>query len=487
MGRSNDLSAHALPKHSWPARQKEKLDKPGATDRFNAVSSKLCEQMQASVPLGERTKMFHQLTEAVQSICDSHEFQRNISIFWDMKVHESPVSAKTVSTGSSPARSRSASRPRHRAVAVGYCPNGLSRSQRALFPVDSPIPDIEGLRIQRQETIAKAAFLLVGDSGSRAFSGSGVPKILQHSLLAMGPENFDMINPMKAFQGSSFNHMGCPLGLLSHLTFIYQCEIRDDGKITLNVIWVKVVKEEDDDSSVASENTTYKLRYCKAPVDSFDLTIPQKAAKLFAWLHAINKWALKERFEALKLAQQLDEVRHRRFQNANVSLLQEFGADLTTEWLSEQILKSIPSPPTLDRQSIGSSVGSPATNMRKTLAKRAKKQLSPPPPTVQPPPPTPPPMMAWKGLIPAHKLDGFPRKDEFKVPDRTRASSADANMSSGREVSAVKFLSSGTDKNADFHQRLLMMTAIYDAILKSPQRARLEADIHLHPNSAVSV
>jgi hypothetical protein len=475
MGRSNDLVPHPLPKHSWPARQKERLDKPGATDSFLATSSMLCQQMQASVPQQERTKVFHHLTEAVQSVCDMKEFVHYLSVFRDMKVTGSP--------GGSAGGSRSRSRPRHRAVAVGYSPIGLSRSDGSLFPINSPMPNVEDLRLRRHDAIMEASFLLVGDGASRAFRGSGIPVILQKSLLAMGPENFDMIDPMKAFEGSSFNHVGCPLGLLSHLTFIYQCEIRDDGTITLNVIWAKLLQDGDDGSgsSPGVDDGTYRLRYCKASIDSFNVMDPRQAAKLFAWIHSIAQWALKERHEALKMAQQLDEVRQRRFQHANISLLQEFGADLSTTWLSDHILKSVPGPPTIEHLA-GQNVRigrSPASTRSKSLQSPAKKERVPTPPVLQQQPPTPPPTMAWKGLLPAHKLAGFPKEHASGLPNSSATSPAATVVSlSGR--SSGRSSGKETEMQKELAQRLLLMTKIYDAILQSPERGKLAADILLN-------
>jgi hypothetical protein len=468
MGRSNGLVPHPLPKHSWPAKQKEKLDKPGATDSFLAISSMLCQQMQASVPQQERTKVFQHLTEAVQSVCDMKEFVHYLSVFRDMRV-----------TGSA-GGSRGGSRPRHRAIAVGYNPIGLSRSDGSLFPFNSPMPNAEDLRLRRHDAIMEASFLLVGDGASRAFRGSGIPAILQKSLLAMGPENFDMIDPMKAFQGSSFNHVGCPLGLLSHLTFIYQCEIRDDGAITLNVIWIKLLQDDDEGSgsSPGVEDGTYRLQYCKASIDSFNVMDPRQAAKLFAWIHSIAQWALKERHEALKMAQQLDDVRQRRFQHANISLLQEFGADLSTPWLSDHILKSVPGPPAIEHLA-GQNVRigrSPASTRSKSLQSPAKKERVPTPPVQQQlQPPTPPPTMAWKGLLPAHKLAGFPKEHASRLPSSSGTSPAAtvvslSGRSSGRE----------TEMQKELAQRLLLMTKIYDAILHSPERGKLAADILLN-------
>jgi hypothetical protein len=474
MGRSDGLVLHPLPKHSWPARQKEKLDKPGATDSFLAISSLLCQQMQASVPRQERTKVFHHLTEAVQSVCDMKEFVHYLSVFRDMKVTGSPAG----STGGS----RGTSRPRHRAVAVGYNPIGLSRSDGSLFPIESPMPNIDDLRLRRHDAIMEASFLLVGDGASRAFRGSGIPVVLQKSLLAMGQENFDMIDPMKAFQGSSFNHVGCPLGLLSHLTFIYQCEIRDDASITLNAIWAKLLQDDDggNGDSPGVEGSTYRLRYCKASIDSFNAMDPRQAAKLFAWIHSIGQWALKERHEALKMAQQLDEVRQRRFQHANISLLQEFGADLSTTWLSDHILKSVPGPPIIEHLAeqnvrIGRS---PASTKSKSLQSPAKKERVPTPPG-PPQPPTPPPTMAWKGLLPAHKLAGFPKEHVSGLPNGSATSPAVTVVSpSGR--SSGRSSGKETEKQKELAQRLLLMTKIYDAILQSPERGRLAADILLN-------
>jgi hypothetical protein len=473
MARSNGLVPHPLPKHSWPARQKERLEKPGATDPFLAMSSMLCQQMQASVPQQERTKLFHHLTEAIQSVCDMKEFVNILSVFRDMKVVDSP--------GGSRGGSRGGSKPRHRAIAVGYNPITLSRSEGSLFPLDSPIPTIEDLRLRRHDAIMEASFLLVGDGASRAFRGPEIPIILQNSLLAMGPENFDMIDPMKAFQGSSFNHVGCPLGLLSHLTFIYQCEIRDDGKITLSVIWAKLLKDDDEGSSDDIQDGTYRLQYCKSAIDSFNVMDPRQAAKLFAWIHSIAKWSLKERLEALRMAQQLDEVRQRRFQHANISLLQEFGADLSTTWLSEQILRSIPGPPTLERQNMR--IGrSPASTKSKSLQSHNKKERVPAPPG-PPQPPTPPPTMAWKGLLPAHKLAGFP-KDGSSLPSHSQTSSTTNTIisPSGREISADKFMASRRNKETqkELAQRLMLMTAIYERILQSPNRGELVADLLLN-------
>jgi hypothetical protein len=480
MGRSTPLVPHPLPKHSWPARQKEKLDKPGAADAFLQISTMLCQQMQASVPQQERTKVFHHLTEAVQSVCDMKEFVNKLSVFRDMKVTGSPGGS---------AGSRNGSKPRHRVVSVGYNPITLSRGDASIFPLDSPVPNIEDMRRRRHDAIMEASFLLVGDSASRAFRGSTVPVILQSSLLAMGPENFEMIDPMKAFQGSSFTHVGCPLGLLSHLTFIYQCEIRDDGKITISVIWAKLLKDDEDGSSDGWDDGTYRLQYCKAGIDSFNVMDPRQAAKLFAWMHSIAKWSLKERLEALRMAQQLDEVRQRRFQHANISLLQEFGADLSTTWLSEQILKSIPGPPTLERRSMR--IGrSPASTRSKSLQSRTKKTPEPTPAGPQRQRTPPPPTIAWKGLIPAHKLAGFPKEDGASLPARSRTTTTTNTIRSpsGRELAADKLMASRKEKEtqAELAQRLILMTAIYEKILQSPSQSTLLANL-LHNKASVPV
>ena len=479
MGRSSCLLAHPLPKHSWPARQKEKLDQPDATKRFDKLSVKLCQKTQASVALRDRIGIFEHLTDALQSVCDLYEFDRHISIYRDLKMGESPAG----------------SRPRHRACAVGYSPTALARGHGSLFPVDSPVPMLEDLRLKRYEAIVQASFLLFGDGASRAFKGSSIPSVVQDSLRAMGQENFDMLDPQKAFQTSSFNHVGCQLGLLSHLTFIYQCEIREDAKVMLSVIWVKVVQDEDDASSTSSDDGRQALRYCKAPIEAFDLTDVKQAAKLFAWLHSISKWALRERLEALRMAQQLDEVRQKRFLQANISILQEFGADLGTAWLADDILKAIPCPTSFDPRSVrsrsearsaarsaGRSAKSPVSSLSTRRipdkppvipAKRPRKDKSPSPPLLKlEPEPTPPPTIAWKGLLPPHKLEGFPKDATGPATtspvDRTHTSSTESGASDGRSVSLERQIATKKKQKRVFSERLVLMTAIYDSVLPSP-------------------
>lgn len=523
MARSSILSSLPLPKHSWPARQKEKLNRPGATDRFIAMSSTFCEQAHLTVPPQKRTTMFHHFTEGLQSICDLYEFERYISSFWDTKVLDSPRPGS--SRGTSRSGSRGGSRRRHGAVVVGYSPDGLSQSHGLLFPLHSPTPAVESLRLQKYDAILRSSFLLVGDGSSRAFRNSGIPTALQYSLFAMGTDNFDMINPMKAFQGSSFNHKGCPLGLLSHLIFIYQCEIRDDGKATLSVLWVQVAQDEDDGSGITVEDGSHRLQYCKALLDIFDITEQQQVAKLFAWLHAINTWALGERLEAFKLAQQLDEARQRRYRHAKISILQDFGADLSTAWLSDQVLTHMTESSSSGSQSFGSmSSRSPATNMRRNLAKYdrgVQESASLFVPIVLELPPS---TMAWDGLLDIPKwtkgssvgssdrsltassaTTSSPLIEMIAIPKPQRATTASndslqvANLleestvrsfekpqtittpaisSSGREISAEKLMASANHNHSrDFHQRLITMTAIYDAVLQKPSSTSLEADV----------
>lgn len=121
----------------------------------------------------------------------------------------------------------------------------------------------------------------------------------------------------------------------------------------------------------------------------------------------LDNGLLKERFEALGLTQQLDKVRQACFQHANISLLQEFGADLSTPRLSEQILRAMPSPHTLERQNVRVS-HAPASTRSKSLEPHTEKGrvLTPPVPPV---PPTLSPTIAWKGLLPAHNLAEFPK------------------------------------------------------------------------------
>lgn len=480
MGRSNGLVLCPLPKHSWPGRQKEKLDQPAASDPFLSISSMMCQQMKVTMPQQERTRVFHYLTEAVQTVCDMKEFVNHLSFFRDMNATKSP------------GESRGSSKPRHRAVAVGYNPLTLSHSEGSLFSVDSPIPNVEYSRTRRHDATMEASFLLVGDGASRAFRGSAIPIILQNSLLAMGRENLNLIDPMKAFQGSSLNHVGCPLGLLSHLTFIYQCEIRDDGKVTLSVLWVKLLHDDDDEgSNVVIEDGTYRLQYCKASIDSFNVMDPRQAAKLFAWIHSIAQWSLKERLEALRVARQLDEVRRRRVKHANISLLQEFGADPSMTWLSEQTLKAIPGPSTLGRSNVRVDRAPTASRRSKSLEPRTKKEQTPTtpmlplrlPPRLPPQPPASPPAMTRKGLLPAYHLAGGPNAygSSLLVPNRSQTSStSDTVISpSQKKPSADKLIASvmkDKKRPKELAERLMLMTAIYDAILQNPKRGELAAD-----------
>jgi hypothetical protein len=83
--------------------------------------------------------------------------------------------------------------------------------------------------------------------------------------------------------------------------------------------------------------------------------------------------------------------------------------------------------------------------------------------------------MAWKGLLPAHKLAGFPKEDVSRLPNGSATSPAatvisPSGRSSGKETKMQKELA----------QRLLLMTKIYDAILQSPERGKLAADILLN-------
>jgi hypothetical protein len=434
MGQPDGLVIHPLPKHSWPARQKENLDKPGATDQVASLASEFSHQVQASPSPHGRSRQFQHLLDSLQRIHTQPEFDGRLSTLRDIKMGDSPVGSK----------------PRHRAVAVSYDPQSLSCGNGSLFPLDTPVPTIEDLRSKRTEAAVQSSFLLIGDGSSRVFRGSGVPAVLQRTLDALGADNLALLDPMKSFQTSSYNHVGCPLGLLSHLSFIYQCEIQENEKVTLSVVWVKTVDEEDEGYS-SPEGSNISKKYCKAPIESFDLNDTRQTARLLAWLRSISSWALKERIEALRVAQQLDEVRQRRFQQANISLLQEFGADLSTTWLSGNILNGIPSPSAVQHHftwSIRSSQsvsGSRPTN--KAPPQDRKKGRAPTPP--------PPPTLAWQGLLPSHKLEGFPKA--FGVSPTQKST-----------ISLPIHLASDTNKKPDLARRLSMMAKMYESFLRSP-------------------
>ena len=448
MGRPDGLVVHPLPKHSWPARQKESLDKPGATDQVAGLAAELSQQVQASPSPHGRSRHFQHLLDSLQRIHTQPEFDGRLSILRDVKMGDSPVGSK----------------PRHRTVAVSYDPLSTSRGNSSLFPLDSPIPAVEDLRSRRAEAALQSSCLLIGDGSSRVFRGSGIPAVLQRTLEALGAENLALLDPMKSFQTSSYNHIGCPLGLLSHLTFIYQCEIRENTKVTLSVIWVKTVDDEDEGYS-SPEGSNVSKKYCRAPIETFDIGDSRQAARLLTWLRSISSWALKERFEALRVAQQLDEVRQRRFQNANISLLQEFGADLSTTWLSSSILSKIPSPSAVQNHftwSIRSppTVSGPARPRgRPPLQEEKNTRQSLPPQdeyrSRKPTPPPPNPTLAWQGLLPSHKLEGFPKA--FGVSPTEKST-----------ISLPVHLSSDTRKRRDLAQRLNMMAKIYESYVRSP-------------------
>lgn len=434
MGQPDGLVVHPLPKYSWPARQKESLERPGATDQVAGLASELSQQVQASPSPHGRSRQFQHLLDSLQRIHTQPEFNGCLSTLRDVKMGDSPVGSK----------------PRHRTVAVSYDARSLSRGNGSLFPLDTPIPTIGELRSRRTEAAAQSAFLLIGDGSSRVFRGSGIPAVLQQTLDALGPDNLALLDPMKSFQTSSYNHVGCPLGLLSHLSFIYQCEIRENAKVTLSVVWLKTVDEEDEGYS-SPEGSNISKKYCRASIDSFDLADTRQAARLLTWLQSISTWALKERMEALRVAQQLDEVRQRRFQQANISLLQEFGADLSTPWLSGNILNGIPSPSAVQHhftwsiRSASSASGSRPRN--KSPRKEEKKERLPTPP--------PPPTLAWQGLLPSHKLEGFPK-------------AFGASPTQKSTISLPANLSSDSSNRQDLARRLSMMAKIYDSFLRSP-------------------
>src|SRR2546423_13862503 len=216
------LVIHPLPKHSWPARQKESLDKPGATDQVAGLASELSRKVQASPSPHGRSRQFQHVLDSLQLIHTQPEFNGRLKILRDIKMGDSPVDSK----------------PRHRAVAVSYDAQSLSQGHDELFPRETAIPAIEDLRIKRTEAAVQSSFLLIGDGSSRVFHGSGIPTIVQRTLIALGADNLALLDPMKSFQTSSYNHVGCLLGLMSHLSFIYQCEIRDNAKVMLSVISV---------------------------------------------------------------------------------------------------------------------------------------------------------------------------------------------------------------------------------------------------------
>ena len=453
MGQSDGLFIHPLPKHSWPATQKGKLDQPGAADQFMSIAAGLSEQMAACVSPQEQATKFHHLIKGYQSVINQCKYDRSLAVFSDLKINDSP----------------GGSRPRHRAVAVSYNQAALSRGRGNLFPVESPIPLLEELRVRRYEAILQAAFLLIGDAKSRAFRGTRVSDILQNSLCAMGVENFAMLDPQKAFQNSSFTHVGVPLGLLSQLTFLYQCEILEDARVVLSAVWVKIVVD-DKDSVGSDDDGGRRLKFCKAPIESFDVTNCDQAAKLLAWFRAISRWSLKERLEAVRMAQRLDEVRQRRFQATNIAILQEFGADLATSWLAEDVLRAFPASYPVQRPQIRSAESGSARS-RHSSAKHLKRKRMTTPPA---PPPSPPPTMAWQSLIPPHKLQGFPRETSRgplgnadktpEMPDKKAGASSQTTVSKGRSV-----VSGDKTKQALGH-RLIQMTAVYDAVLSNPDK-----------------
>lgn len=431
MGQTEALVIHPLPKHSWPARQKENLDKPGATEQVTGLASELSHQIQTSPSPHGRSRQFQHLLDSLQRIHTQPELNGRLSILRDIKMGDSPVGSK----------------PRHRAVAVSYDAQSLTQGHGSLFPLDTPVPAIEDLRSKRTEAAIQSSFLLIGDGSSRVFRGSGIPTVFQRTLDALGADNLALLDPMKSFQTSSYNHVGCPLGLLSHLSFLYQCEIRDNAKVMLSVIWVKTVDHEDEGYS-SPEGSNISKKYCKAPIESFDLGDTRQSTRLLGWLRSICAWALKERIEALRVAQQLDEVRQRRFQQANISLLQEFGADLSTAWLSGSILNGIPSPSAIQHHftwSVRSSSSASGSRGRSKASPQAEKKkrrsLTPPPPT-----------LAWQGLLPSHKLEGFPKARG--VSPTTKST-----------ISLPIHLTSDP-KKPDLARRLSIMAKIYDSFTR---------------------
>lgn len=187
------------------------------------------------------------------------------------------------------------------------------------------------------------------------------------------------------------------------------------------------------------------------------------------------------------MARQLDEVRQRRVKHANISLLQEFGADPSTTWLSEQTLKAIPGPSALGWSTVKVGRAPVASRRSKSLEPRTKKERTPTtpmlPPRLPPQPPASPPAMTRKGLLPAHHLAGGPNAygSSLLAPNRSQTSStSDTVISpSQRELSANEFIASmmkDKKRPKELAERLMLMTAIYDAILQNPRRGKLAAD-----------
>ena len=464
MGRADGILIHPLPRQSWPAKQKEKLEQLGAINHLSAAGSVLSQQVRALPPGSGRNKLFGRLTQAVRSLCMLSDFDGRLSTFRDMKLGACPEGLER----------------QRRAVSIGYDASTVSRGAK-LFPIDSPVPAIQELRSKRVEALLQASFLFLCDGGGRVFNGSGLQTLVQKSLDAMGAQNFALLDSMKAFQTSSQNHVKCQMGLLTHLSFIYQCEIRDDSRITLSVIWVKRLQEDEEEDS-DSQNGSTGLRFCKAPIESFDLSDPLRATKLLAWLQTISLWALEERFDAVQVAQQLDEGRHRRFQQANIALLEDFGANLSTSWLSDRVLNTIPAPNSFQRRVVIA-----AESPLRGILREPPKQ---PPPKAKST--LPPQTLSWKGLIPSHKLAGtLPKDSERRNTKHSRSSPIDTPSDKmtgpfSRSISAERHKTPKRRKTGDLAERLGLMTVIYDNVAKSSKSPVANAGAIPSPSEAIA-
>ena len=178
MVQPDGIVIHPLPKHSWPARQKENIDKPSATNQVAGLASELSHLVQASPSPNGRSRQFQHLLNSLQRIHTQSEFDGRLSVLRDVKMGDSPIGSK----------------PRHRAVAVSYDPQSMSRGSCSLFPLDTPVPTVEDLRSRRTEMALQSSCLLIGDGSSRVFRGSGIPAVLQRTLDALGAENLALLD-----------------------------------------------------------------------------------------------------------------------------------------------------------------------------------------------------------------------------------------------------------------------------------------------------
>lgn len=120
----------------------------------------------------------------------------------------------------------------------------------------------------------------------------------------------------------------------------------------------------------------------------------------------------------------------------------------------------------------------PASTRSKSLEPRTEKGQVPTPPS-PPQPPTPSPAIAWKGLLSAHNLAGFPKKTYGSPPanrSQTWSTTGTVTFPSKREFSADNFTRDKLTQK-ELTQRLTLMTTFYDATLQSSNRGEKVADV----------